>query len=203
MIIKLKKSYPCIHVLPVIHSVDTEIFKYTYFMHCMQCTFCNDQCCSYGADIDMVNVNRILKHADELEAFTKIKRSEWFDDEEKKWDHEYPGNDYTRTSYVEDKDACVFLNKPDRGCMLHSFALNKGIDYHELKPFFCILFPVTYFEGVFCIPEEIEEKSLTCLGSGPSLYQGARDEIKYYFGEEIVNELDDIEIEFNKEKKSA
>lgn len=203
MTIKLKKSYSCIHGLPVIHSVDSEIFEYTYFMHCMQCTFCNDQCCSYGADIDMLNVDRIMKNADELETFTGIKRSEWFDDDEKKWDHEYPGHDYTRTSYVEKKDSCVFLKKDSRGCMLHSFALDKGIDYHELKPFFCTLFPVTYFEGTFCIPEEIEEKSLACLGSGPSLYRGARDEIKYYFGEEIITELDAIEDQLMKEKKSA
>jgi Fe-S-cluster containining protein len=203
MIIKLKKSYPCIHGLPVIHSVDTEIFEFTYFMHCMQCTFCNDQCCEYGADIDLLNVDRIMKYSDELEKFTGIKQEDWFDRGLQRWDHEYPGGDFARTAYVIAKDSCVFLNRKNRGCMLHSFALNKGIDYHELKPFFCTLFPVTYFEGVLCTPEEIDEKSLACMGSGPTLYEGARNEIKYYFGDEIIDELDKIESEVIKEKKLA
>ena len=170
-------------------------------MHCMQCTFCNDQCCSYGADIDMLNVNRILEHKDELEKFMGIKSDKFFYPKKRKWDHEYPGNVYTRTS--KKNNACVFLNPKGRGCMLHSFALHKGIDYHELKPFFCTLFPVTYFEGVLVNPEEIDDKTLACLGAGPTLYQGAREEIKYYFGEEIVTELDEIAGNYTIENKKS
>ena len=203
MVIKLKNDYLCIHGLPVIHSVDTDIFDYTYYMKCMDCSFCGDQCCSYGADIDMINVNRIMNHADELEKFTGINRSKWFDENEKAWDHEYPGHDYIRTTYVKEKDACIFLTKPGRGCMLHGFALSKGMDYHDLKPFFCTLFPVTYNEGVLCTPEEIDEGSLACLGDGPTLYQGSRDEIKYYFGENLVAELDEMEINHKKDNKKT
>ena len=201
MIIKLKKSYSSIHGLPVIHSVDTEIFIRTYYMHCMQCIFCNDQCCSYGADIDMLNVNRILEHKEGLEEFTNIKSEKWFYPKKRKWDHEYPGHDYTRISKKD--DACIFLNRNGRGCMLHSYALEKGFDFHTIKPFFCTIFPVTFNEGVLVIPEEVEEKSLACLGSGPTLYQGAREEIRYYFGDEIVTELDEIAEEFTRENKKS
>ena len=202
MVIKLKNSYPCIHGLPVIHSVDTDIFQITYYMHCMQCTFCNDQCCSYGADVDMVNVNRIMNKAGELEEFTGIGRDKWFYPKKRKLDYEYPGHDYTRTTMRKDK--CVFLNKNGRGCLLHSFALAKGYDYHEFKPFFCTIFPVTYNDGVLVTPEEIDEKTTACLGAGPTLYQGAREELRYYFGDWLVDELDEIERRFiNPEKKSA
>jgi Fe-S-cluster containining protein len=202
MVIKLKNSYPCKHGLPIIHSVDTDIFQLTYFMHCMQCTFCNDECCSYGADIDMLNIKRILAKADEIEEFSGIKREKWFYPKKRKWDHEYPGHDYTRTTMK--KDACVFLNKKGRGCLLHTFALAKGYDYHEFKPFFCTVFPVTYYEGVLLTPEEIDEKTTACLGEGPSLYQGAREELRYFFGDGLIRELDEIEREFkNPEKKSA
>ncbi len=202
MVIKLKNSYPSVHGLPVIHSVDTDIFHITYFMHCMQCSFCHDECCSYGADIDMLNVNRILAKADELEEFTGTKREKWFYPKKRKWDHEYPGHDYTRTT--KRKNACAFLNTKGRGCMLHSFALAKGYDYHEFKPFFCTVFPVTYNEGVLMTPEEIDEKTTACLGPGATLYQGAREELRYYFGEGLVEELDAIEPNFiNPEKKSA
>ena len=202
MVIKLKNSYPSVHGLPVIHSVDTDIFEITYYMHCMQCTFCNDECCSYGADIDMLNVNRILAKADELEEFTGIKSEKWFYPKKRKWDHEYPGHDYTRST--KRNNACVFLNKKGRGCLLHSFAHAKGYDYHEFKPFFCTVFPVTYNEGVLMTPEEIDEKTTACLGEGSTLYRGAREEIRYYFGDGLVGELDEIEPGFrNSEKKSA
>jgi Fe-S-cluster containining protein len=203
MVIKLKNSYPSIHGLPVIHSVDTDIFDYTYFMKCMECTFCKDQCCEWGADIDMQNVERVMKYKDELEQFTGITSEKWFDESEKKWDAEYPGGDYMRTTYDEEKDYCIFLNTKGRGCMLHSFALHKGIDYHEIKPFFCSMFPVTYMDGVLMTPEEIDENLTACLGEGPTLYQGSRDELKYYFGEGLVAELDAAEAEWHKQKKSA
>lgn len=203
MVIKLKNSYPSIHGLPVIHSVDTDIFEYTYFMKCMECTFCKDQCCEWGADIDMQNVERVMKYKDELEQFTGITSEKWFDESEKKWDAEYPGGDYMRTTYDEEKDYCIFLNTKGRGCMLHSFALHKGIDYHEIKPFFCSMFPVTYMDGVLMTPEEIDENLTACLGEGPTLYQGSRDELKYYFGEGLVAELDAAEAEWHKQKKSA
>lgn len=202
MVKKLKNSYPCIHGLPVIHSVDTDIFQITYFMHCMQCTFCNDQCCSYGADIDMLNVNRILDKADELEDYISIKRDKWFYPKKRKWDHEYPGHDYTRTT--KRRNACIFLNRKGRGCMLHSFAVKKGYDYHKFKPFFCTIFPVTYFEGILVTPEEIDEKLTACIGPGPTLYRGARDELGHFFGGGLIRELDGIEFGItNPEKKSA
>lgn len=203
MVIRLKNSYPSIHGLPIIHSVDTDIFDLTYFMKCMECTFCKDQCCEWGADVDKQNVNRIMKYKDDLEKFTGIESEKWFDRSVPRWDHEYPGGDYIRTTYDADKDYCIFLNTRSRGCMLHSFALNKGIDYHEIKPFFCTMFPVTYFEGVLITPEEIDLKLTACLGEGPTLYQGSRNEIKYYFGEGLVAELDRIESEWMQKRKSA
>ena len=203
MVIKLKNTYTSIHGLPVIHSVDTDIFDLTYFMKCMECTFCKDQCCEWGADIDMQNVERVMKYKDELQEFTGLDPENWFDYTEKNHDNEYPGGDYIRTKFDEKKDYCTFLNTKGRGCMLHSFALHKGIDYHEIKPFFCSMFPVTYNEGVLLTPEEIDEKLTACLGEGPTLYRGSRDEIKHYFGEEIIAELDKIESDRLEQKKSA
>ena len=39
---------------------------------------------------------------------------------------------------------CVFLNRQARGCKVHSYCLDKGLDYHLLKPLVSILFPVTF-----------------------------------------------------------
>lgn len=201
MIISFKKKYQCVTGLPIIHSADTEIFKINYFAHCMKCDFCRDQCCSYGADIDMLNVERILNYKQEIEADTSISPSKWFYPKKRKWDKEYPGNFYTRIS--KHNNACIFLNRTGRGCLLHSYALKEGLDYHIFKPFFCTIFPVTYFDGVLVVPEEIEEGLTECLGDGINLYRGAREELRYFFGGEMVDELDEIEQSVLGEKKSA
>lgn len=167
----------------------------------MECTFCHDQCCSFGTDIDFVNINRIMKYEKELEQFINVNSEDWFYKKKRGWDHEYPGHLFTRTT--KRNNACVFLNPKGRGCMLHSFALEKGIDHRELKPFFCSIFPVTYYEGVLVIPEEIEEKTLACLGNGPTLYRGARDAIRYYFGDEIIVDLDRAEAQSAEPKRKS
>ncbi len=87
--------------------------------------------------------------------------------------------------------------------MIHAFALNKGIDYHEIKPFFCSLFPLTYMDGVLMTPEEIDEGLTACLGEGPTLYQGSRDELLYYFGPGLVAEMDELELNWHAQKKET
>ena len=159
-------------------------------MSCMQCSYCHDSCCQYGVDVDVQNVARLEARADEIAAFTGVPRERWFTDE---WtdDREFPGGRHTRTR-VED-GACVFRNRTGRGCRIHSFALERGIDYHELKPMVSVLFPVTFDGGLLHPSNEIADRSLQCYGDGPSLYRGVRDEIGWYFGADLVTELDALE----------
>ncbi|MBV9694242.1 MAG: hypothetical protein JO261_11140, partial [Alphaproteobacteria bacterium] len=51
----LSKPHVCVFKAPVLKSVDTRIFSLRYFTRCMHCGFCNDQCCSYGVDVDADN----------------------------------------------------------------------------------------------------------------------------------------------------
>jgi hypothetical protein len=186
----LSRSYACRWGVPVVDRVDSAIFHKTYFMQCMQCTYCFDSCCQYGVDVDAPTVERLDAVAPELEKFTGIPRKDWFTDE---WtvDPEQPGGRHTRTK-VKD-GACVFRNRKGRGCMIHSFSLEKGRDYHELKPMVSILFPITFDYGLLHPSNEIEDRSLQCYGDGPTLYRGVRDEIGWYFGEDLVRELDAME----------
>jgi hypothetical protein len=77
--------------------------------------------------------------------------------------------------------------------MLHAFALERGLDYHEVKPMVSALFPVTFADGVLMASEEVEDGTLVCLDEGPTLYRGARAELLFYFGEALVAELDALE----------
>jgi hypothetical protein len=174
----------------VVDRVDTAVFHRTYFMSCMQCTYCHDSCCQYGVDLDVHNVARLHERADDIARFTGVPRERWFTEE---WvsDAEFPGGRLTRTR-VED-GACVFRNRKGRGCMLHSYALDRGVDYHELKPMVSALFPITFDQGLLHPSSEIVDRSLQCIDDGPTLYRGVRDEIDWYFGPELVAELDRFE----------
>ena len=187
--IALSQAYVCILGAPVIRNVDPAIFTYRYFTHCMACGFCKDACCSYGVDIDIENVQRILALGEDFDAFVGTPRARWFTD--RIWtDAEFPGGAQKRTR-VKD-GACVFLDREKRGCKIHGYSLAKGIDYHRLKPLVSTLFPVTFESGALVASGEVEDGSLICGGDGPTLYDGVRGELAYYFGEAFVVELDGL-----------
>jgi hypothetical protein len=186
----LSRPYSSRDGAPVVDRVDLAIFHARYFMHCMQCSYCFDSCCQFGTDIDAPTVARLEEVAGDLEEFTGVTRDRWFTGA---WesDPEVPGGRYTRTR-VED-GSCVFRNRRERGCMIHSFALARGRDYHDLKPMVATLFPVTFDGGLLHPSSEIEDRSLQCIDGGPTLYRGVRDEIAWYFGGDLVVELDVLE----------
>ena len=80
-----------------------------------------------------------------------------------------------------------------RGCMLHKLALVKGLDYHDLKPMVSALFPLTFGEGTLTVADEVSDGTLVCLGAFAAVYRGGRGELLYYFGPDLVAELDALE----------
>jgi hypothetical protein len=190
MIVPLSRPYPCRNGLPVVDRVDLRIFTRTYFAACMDCSFCYDTCCQYGATVEPRTARQVLALADEIEPYLGFPRDLWFQDWYKPND-DYPEGRYTRTRVIE--GSCVFLSRHGRGCLLHRFALERGLDVRAVKPMMCNLFPVLPENGLLGLPDEIRDGSLTCLGSGPTLYRSARPDLGHYFGAELLAELDALE----------
>jgi Fe-S-cluster containining protein len=180
MIHKLNRAYTAKGEAPTIHEVDSDIFLFKYFSECLKCDFCHDQCCSYGADVESpVYQNVINIRPNYASDFTGEFAKE----------PEFPGGLMTRTITIDGK--CAFLNPYTRGCSLHTLAVNRNEDYHQLKPMVCCLFPLTFNAGRLIVSEEVLDKTLICLGPNqPNLYDGIRSELLYYFGHEFVTELD-------------
>lgn len=174
-----------------------DIFLKIYFARCLECTFCHDWCCSFGADIDIQNVEKIRQHREEILPFVRPPEGEWFDSKYTYYE-EYAGNQYTRINTQGPR--CVFISKDQRGCGLHRYAIRKGMDYHEIKPLVCILFPLSFEEGILSTAAELDENSLVCSGAGDSAYRAMRSELEYYFGRGFVEELDGIEREVLSER---
>jgi len=189
-IVRLKRAFPSRDGVPVITRVDTRIFTRRYFTHCLQCGFCHDWCCSHGVDVELTRAEAILAHADALEAYTGIARTRWFE-EEIEHDPDFPGGAARRTR-VED-GACVFLRRNGRGCQIHAFCLERGIDYHSLKSIVDCLFPVTFAGNLLCAADEVLDGELVCMDQGPSLFRGVESELAYYFGSELVEALAAVE----------
>jgi Fe-S-cluster containining protein len=194
MILQLSHTYPNIHGTPAISKVDTAIFTEKYFTYCLQCTFCHDSCCYYGVDVDTENLKRIHHQTTDLEIHLGTSRETWFH-EQREACEECPGEETVRTKNEEDR--CVFLNKETRGCGIHGFCHERGVDYHILKPMVCSLFPLTFENDVLHPADEVTDRTLICLGQGETLYNGVRDELKHYWGVEFVNELDGLQNKFD------
>jgi Fe-S-cluster containining protein len=173
-----------------ISFVHRDIFLKNYFARCLDCSFCHDWCCSFGADVDILNVGRIRKHQEHIKPFIRPSGENWFD-EEFDYYEEYAGRQYTRIKTQGPR--CVFISKDQRGCGLHRFAISRQMDYHEIKPLVCILFPLSFGEGILRIAPELEDNSLVCAGEGASAYRSLREEVEYYFGHELIEELDQME----------
>ena len=168
-------------------AVDTAIFTHRYFGHCMRCGFCGDACCQHGVDVSVVERDRILGRAAELEPHVGVAASGWFSATIAA-DADFPGGAVTRTTVVNGR--CVFLRRDARGCVLHAHSIQAGTDYHLLKPMVSALFPVTFGDETLLCSEELAQGSLACAGAGPTAYAMARAELHYYFGAALVAELD-------------
>jgi hypothetical protein len=185
--IALAREHVCVFGAPVLRAVDERIFTQRYFAKCMSCGFCHDQCCSYGVDIDAANMERLRALGPGLEKFAGLPQDEWFAPDMTD-DAEFPSGRHGRTRSVGGK--CIFASRIGRGCRIHAYCLQEGLDYHLYKPMVSILFPVTFEHGALVPSPETLDGTLACHGDGPSLYDGVREELAYYFGGRFVAELD-------------
>ncbi|HEX4561393.1 MAG TPA: hypothetical protein VH113_06125 [Gemmatimonadales bacterium] len=186
----LSTSYACRYGVPILSAVDPTIFTRQYFTHCLECTFCHDACCVYGVDYDWRVRENLKAHAVALETLTGIPQHRWFAGAGTA-DESMPGGGSIRTA-TED-GACIFLNRESRGCRIHAYALSTGVDYHDLKSIVDCLFPLTWEGQDLVLSEEVLDSSLICLDTGPTVYRGVREELRFYFGDLLVAELDGLE----------
>ncbi len=189
-VVALSKAFASRYGVPVISHIDSDIFRRTYFTHCLRCNFCSDACCQYGVDVDLYHYERIQRHADGIERYTGIPRARWFTGEYED-DPEVPGGGSHRTRVVD--GYCVFHNRQGQGCLLHAYCIEQRIDHRELKSMVDCLFPLSFYDDTLCVADEVDDDELVCLDTGPTIYRGGREELEYYFGERFVAALDTLE----------
>ena len=179
MIVPLSRAYAARGGNPVVERVDRRIFSLTYFHECMACTFCHDSCCQHGATVELPLVEKLAALADQLEPFVDVPRDRWYGGNEMWDDPDFPGGWFTRTDTRATPlgPRCVFANSRGRGCALHTFALERGLPVHDVKPMACNLFPV--LGTARYRPIEINDGTLICRDVGIACQSAER--LGYYF----------------------
>lgn len=151
-----------------------------------------EACCSYGADVDLIEKENILKRKDQIRSLLddSVKDKDWFR-ETPKADPDFPSGQFDRTSMHG--DGCIFLAHDKRGCAIHRASIEGGWDFRGTKPHVCRLFPLSYETDAICISDDYNDYSCALDENGPTLYRIAREDLAEFFGKELISELDEIE----------
>ena len=167
-------------------KIDPRIF--TFKFHCK----CKGECCHYGVYADLKEHQQILKKKESIihvmdESQTKS-IVEWFEPAEK--DNDFESGIAVGTEIVNNK--CVFLDKNGL-CSLQKIAIQEGEHKWKYKPLYCILFPLTIFEGTLTIDDEHMERLRSCNNNGFSeqtIFDACYEELIYLFGNDGFEELE-------------
>jgi len=176
-------------------QVDPVIFQPMYDGACSM-GHCNAHCCRDGVFLDPADRQKILDHADlviqHMEVHQEKDPEEWFDDELTD-DLDFPSGLCAGTAAMD--YGCVFLNSQGH-CILQVAATAAGMQKFELKPFYCVAYPLTISEGVLTVEDgSFTNRSQCCSpGGNPELAPAdvCREEIEFMIGRNGLEECDVI-----------
>ena len=171
--------------------VGNDIFTMRYASGCSMSN-CRGNCCADGVDVDLVDRDRILEHADmireHMDETQDRDSANWF--QEPKPDSDFPSGQCTTTRLKS--NGCNFLNKEGR-CVVQIAEMNAPPGFGYLKPFFCRAFPVCILNGTLSVDDEQCPDERGCCGpvkSGPlSILDTCAFELEYVLGKEGYVEL--------------
>jgi len=165
--------------------IDPKIFTFQF-----QCK-CSGECCHYGVYTDLKEHDMIMELKDRiLDLFDETQSGDvekWFEPPEE--DEDFESGVAVGTEVINGK--CTFLDKNGL-CTLQRLANLDGVDKWKYKPLYCILFPLTIYEGALTIDDEHIDRLKTCNAESvidTSIFEACIDELRHFFGEEKFKEL--------------
>ena len=172
--------------------IDPQIFTYKFICNCP------GECCNYGVYTDYKEYESILSIKDKIIANMDETQStdvsKWFEPPEK--DDDFESGIAVGTEVINGK--CTFLDKNGL-CTLQKIAMQEGEFKWKHKPVYCILFPLTTFEGALTIDTEHIERLPFCNvdpGNKLTMFEACQEELKHFFGEEGFEELKNYREEY-------
>ncbi len=170
-------------------KIDPQIFTFNFSCKC------NGECCYYGVYTDLEEYKSILNESEEIIELMDETQSknvnEWFENQEE--DKDFKSGIAVGTKVINGK--CAFLNKQGL-CVLQKLGINRNEFAWKYKPLYCILFPLTIWEGYLTIDNEHIERLNYCnknLNNNSTIFDSCKDELIFLLGENGYKELFDIE----------
>jgi len=177
--------------------IDPIIFTYKF-----KCN-CPGECCYYGVYTDYKEYETILSIKDKIIANMDETQttdvSKWFEPEEK--DEDFESGIAVGTEVINGK--CNFLDKNGL-CTLQKIAMAEGEYKWKYKPLYCILFPLTTFEGALTLDDEHIDRLPSCnvdTNTQLTMFEACQEELRHFLGEEGFEELKNYREEYLNEVK--
>ena len=179
-----------------INGVFIDPIIFTFSFHCK----CNGECCWYGVYTDLKEHDLILSIKEKIipimDATQTTDVEKWFEAPGK--DEDFESGVAVGTELFNNK--CTFLDKNGL-CSLQKLANFEGEHKWKYKPLYCVLFPLTIFEGALTIDDEHIDRLKTCnknpiKTTSISIYEACKEELKYFFGEKGFSELEEYRKEY-------
>ena len=159
---------------------------------------CNGECCYYGVYTDLKEYKTILGIKDKIiplmDESQTIDSGKWFEAPQK--DEDFDSGVAVGTELHNAK--CVFLDNQGL-CTLQKLAILNNEKKWKYKPLYCMLFPLTIFEGAITVDDEHIERLKICNKfptAATTIYEACSEELKQFFGEEGFAELEEYRKEF-------
>jgi hypothetical protein len=180
-------------------KIDPLIFTFKFTCRCV-----GGECCQYGVYADYKEYEKILSVKDEIIGLMDESQSknvdEWFEAPEK--DDDFESGIAVGTNIINDK--CTFLDKHGL-CTLQRLGLSKGLHKWKYKPIYCVLFPLTIYQGALTVDDEHIDRLNSCnryANETHTIFDSCREELKYLLGEDGFSELEQYRDEYLAKLKS-
>jgi Protein of unknown function (DUF3109). len=165
---------------------------------------CVGECCNYGVYTDLKEYEMIMGIKDKiiplLDESQTADISKWFEAPED--DDDFESGVAVGTELHNSK--CVFLDKNGL-CTLQKLALNEGAHKWKYKPIYCILYPLTIYEGALTIDDDHMNRLKTCNkepNENLTIFDSCKEEIVRLLGEEGLAELEKYKEEYLKNNRN-
>jgi Fe-S-cluster containining protein len=179
-------------------KIDPAIFTFNFSCRC------GGECCNYGVYTDYKEYESILAIKDKIIPMLDESQPKdinlWFEAPEK--DEDFESGMAVGTELYNGK--CVFLDKNGL-CTLQKLANSEGEHKWKYKPIYCILFPLTIYEGALTIDDDHINRLRTCNKNKPgtTIFEACTEELIRFLGEKGYAELVEYREEYLNSLKSA
>ncbi|MBN1634607.1 MAG: DUF3109 family protein [Ignavibacteria bacterium] len=181
-------------------KIDPVIFTQGFVPGC-DVNICTGECCDWGVYVDLNFRNIIMHHSDEITNVMddgQIKEPDkWFEKEINK-DSDFPAGYSVSTSiYITSggKEQCVFKDK-NNFCSIQNAATKAGMHKWEIKPKYCILYPLTIEKEILTY-DKIHSRRLNYCGVHKkenftqSVFEAMQEELIFVLGKDGYDFLKD------------